>query len=52
MKLFINHRQLLHYENDLFYTQKNNISKNNVCKQNVSPRADLHPKLSDQLIQG
>jgi hypothetical protein len=53
--LYNSHRQLLRYEKDgpeelYCFAQNNNILKNNLCVKNASPRAEVNPKFSDQLI--
>jgi hypothetical protein len=50
-----NHRQFLRYENDgpkpYCYAQNNNNFKNNLCKKNASPGAQVNLQFSDQLIE-
>jgi hypothetical protein len=53
--MYISHRQLLRYEKDgpelYCFAQNNNILKNNLCKKNASPCAEVNSKFSDQLIE-
>jgi hypothetical protein len=50
-----NHRQLLRYEKNglesVCGTQNKHIFKNQLGFENVSSRAEVHPKIFDQLIE-
>jgi hypothetical protein len=46
---------LLRYKKDgpelYCFDKNNNILKNNLCKKNAAPCAEVNPKFSDQLIE-